>query len=175
MKNIRNLTLSALLLALGLILPFITMQIHEIGNLLLPMHIPVLICGFVCGWKYGLVMGFVLPILRSALFGMPVMVPRALAMAFELAAYGAVAGLLYHILKNKRFSEYIALIGSMLTGRIVWGIASYIIFALLTEKAFTWQLFIGGAFFEAIPGIILQLIIIPPIVMLLKNKNLLNA
>ncbi len=171
MKNIKNLTLSALFLALGLALPFLTMQIPEFGSMLLPMHIPVLLCGFVCGWQYGLVIGFVTPLLRSAVFGVPFMIPTALAMAFELATYGLVAGILYYLLKDKKAGTYISLIGAMFAGRAVWGIASYFIYSLLTEKTFTRAIFAGGAFLEAIPGIILQLVIIPPLVMVLKKQK----
>ena len=91
MKNlsVRNIVLAGFFLAVGIVLPFFTMQIPSIGNMLLPMHIPVLICGFVCGWPLGLIVGFILPLLRSMLFTMPPMYPTALAMAFELAAYGA--------------------------------------------------------------------------------------
>lgn len=52
-EQIQNMVLSALLLAIGLVLPFLTGQIPEIGSALLPMHIPVLICGFICGWQWG--------------------------------------------------------------------------------------------------------------------------
>ena len=97
----RKLTLSALFLALGLVLPLITGQIPQIGKMLLPMHIPVLLCGMVCGWPYGLAVGAVMPLLRGLLFGMPVLYPTGIGMAFELAAYGAVIGLLYAKL-NKR-------------------------------------------------------------------------
>ena len=90
----RKLTLSALFLALGLVLPLITGQIPQIGKMLLPMHIPVLLCGMVCGWPYGLAVGAVMPLLRGLLFGMPVLYPTGIGMAFELAAYGAVIGLL---------------------------------------------------------------------------------
>ena len=88
----RKLTLSALFLALGLVLPLITGQIPQIGKMLLPMHIPVLLCGMVCGWPYGLAVGAVMPLLRGLLFGMPVLYPTGIGMAFELAAYGAVIG-----------------------------------------------------------------------------------
>ncbi len=173
MKNTKKLTLSAMFLALGLVMPFLTMQIPEIGNMLLPMHIPVLICGFVCGWKYGLVVGFVVPLLRSLIFSMPLLIP-AIAMAFELATYGAVAGALYYLLKSKKFGAYISLIASMLTGRVVWGLVSIATYNFLMEKTFTWEIFMGGAFIQAIPGIILQLVIIPPIIMILQKKGALD-
>ena len=118
----RKLTLSALFLALGLVLPLITGQIPQIGKMLLPMHIPVLLCGMVCGWPYGLAVGAVMPLLRGLLFGMPVLYPTGIGMAFELAAYGAVIGLLYAKL-NKRgvAGVYMALVPAMLAGRAVWG------------------------------------------------------
>ncbi len=94
-KATRRLTLSAMFLALGLVLPFLTGQVPQIGNMLLPMHLPVFLCGLLCGWQYGAAVGFALPLLRSSLFALPVMFPAATAMAFELMTYGLVAGLLY--------------------------------------------------------------------------------
>jgi uncharacterized membrane protein len=85
--------MAGLFLALGLVMPFLTGQIPSLGNKLLPMHIPVLLCGFVCGGPTGLIVGFILPILRSVLFSMPPMYPMAMSMAFELAVYGFVQGL----------------------------------------------------------------------------------
>ena len=94
-KNIKNMVLAAMFLAIGLVLPLFTGQIPQVGNMLLPMHIPVFLCGLICGWQYGAAVGFIVPLLRSAIFGMPVFFPSATAMAFELMTYGLVAGLLY--------------------------------------------------------------------------------
>lgn len=102
----QNLVLAALFLALGIVLPFLTAQIPSIGSMLLPMHIPVLICGYVCGWQYGLLVGLVVPLLRSVLFGMPPML-AAIPMAFELAVYGLATGLLYRLLKKNTAGIYI--------------------------------------------------------------------
>ena len=99
--RVLRLTYSALYLAIALVLPFLTGQIPQIGSMLCPMHIPALLCGFVCGWPWGLAVGFIAPLLRSAFFGMPTMFPAAVSMAFELAAYGAVAGLLYRVLPKR--------------------------------------------------------------------------
>ena len=173
MRNTKKLTLSALFLALGLIMPFLTMQIPEVGSMLLPMHIPVIICGFVCGWKYGLVVGFITPLLRSVTFGMPPMMPTAVGMAFELATYAAVAGLLYHMMKKTKVGTYVSLIGAMIAGRIVWGLACVVIYGLM-DAVYSWQIFTAAAFFQAIPGIILQLVAIPPIVMLLRKTSLME-
>ena len=172
MNQIRKIVLSGLLLAMGLVLPFVTGQIPQIGSMLLPMHIPVLLCGYVCGWKYGLLVGFVTPILRSMLFGMPPMM-TAIAMAFELAAYGAVTGFLHEKLPGKKVKIYISLLIAMIAGRIVWGIVSLVIYGL-TNAAFTWQIFIGGALLNAIPGIILQLVLIPILVFALEKSGVMN-
>ena len=169
-KSIRNLTLSGLFLALGLVLPFFTAQIPAIGSRLLPMHIPVLICGFVCPWQYALMVGFILPVLRSIMFGMPPMFPTAIAMAFELAAYGTFAAVFYKLMPKKTIFTYLTLIISMVGGRAVWGIASMMLYSL-KGTAFTVKMFMAGAFINAIPGIIIQLIIIPPIVMSLKGRK----
>lgn len=118
--RVLKLTYSALYLAIALVLPFLTGQIPQIGSMLCPMHIPALLCGFVCGWPWGLAVGFISPLLRSVLFGMPDMFPTAVAMAFELAAYGAASGLLYRVLPKKIGSIYAALVLSMIAGRLVW-------------------------------------------------------
>ena len=86
--SVKEIVLAGFFLALGIVLPFLTMQIPSFGSMLLPMHIPVILCGFICGGPLGLIVGFIVPLLRSALFSMPPMFPTAIAMAFELAAYG---------------------------------------------------------------------------------------
>ena len=169
--QIRKLTYAALFLALALVLPFLTGQIPQIGSALSPMHIPVLLCGFLVGWPWGLAVGFIAPLLRSVIFGMPVMVPGAVAMAFELSVYGLVSGILYRLLPKKKWSIYVTLIVAMLAGRAVWGIARLII-AGLSGNSFTWALFLAGAFTNAVPGIILHIVLIPVIVMVLERAGL---
>ncbi len=175
---IKNLTLSAMFLALGLVLPFLTGQIPQIGSMLLPMHIPVLLCGLICGWPYGLAVGFVTPLLRSLIFAMPVLYPSAIGMAFELATYGAVIGLLYgHSRWKCILSLYRSLIAAMLAGRAVWGVVRYLLVGMAglfgaESKLFTWQAFVAGAFLEAIPGIVLQLILIPALMLALDKTGL---
>ena len=169
--QIRKLTYAALFLALALVLPFLTGQIPQIGSALSPMHIPVLLCGFLVGWPWGLAVGFIAPLLRSVIFGMPVMVPGAVAMAFELAVYGLVSGILYRLLPKKKWSIYVTLIVAMLAGRVIWGIARLII-AGLSGNSFTWALFLAGAFTNAVPGIILHIILIPVIVIVLEHAGL---
>lgn len=170
-RNIRLLVFSGLLIALGIIMPFFTAQIPSIGSKLLPMHLPVLISGYVCGWYYGLAVGFITPLLRSIMYTMPPLFPTATAMAFELAAYGALTGLFYKFLPKKSKYIYVSLISSMLLGRVVWGLASHFLLAA-KGNAFTFTAFMAGAFINAIPGIILQIIIIPPLIMLLQKARL---
>lgn len=173
MRNTRELILSALFLALGYVLPFFTGQVPTVGKMLLPMHIPVLLCGFVCGWQYGLVVGFVLPLFRSMLAGMPVMMPTAVGMAFELMTYGAMSGLLYGKLPRKTRSIYAALLGAMLSGRVVWGVVSILLYGI-QGNIFSWKLFMVGAILNAVPGILLQLVLIPVIVILLEKTGLID-
>ena len=169
--QVRTLTYAALFLALAMVLPFITGQIPEIGKSLCPMHIPVLLCGFLCGWPWGLAVGFIAPLLRSVIFGMPVMFPGAVAMAFELAVYGGLAGLLYALLPRKKWSVYVALVAAMLAGRVVWGVVRLVL-AGLSGTGFTWAMFLAGAVTTAIPGIILQLVLIPVLVLVLERAGL---
>ncbi len=165
--------LSALFIALGIVLPSITMHVPSIGNMLCPMHIPVLLCGFICGPIYGALIGFILPLLRSTLFGMPMMFPTAIAMAFELTTYGFCTGFLFRKTTKNTLSIYVSLILSMLLGRIVWGIASAILYSM-AKTAFGIQLFIAGAFLKAIPGILIQLILIPIIIIRLQKNHFIH-
>lgn len=169
--QVRRLTYSALFLAIAMVLPFVTGQIPQVGSMLSPMHIPVLLCGFLCGWPWGLSVGFVAPLLRSVIFGIPAMFPGAVAMAFELAVYGSLSGLLYHLLPKKKWMIYAVLVISMLAGRVVWGIARLIL-AGLSGNSFTWGLFLAGAFTNAIPGIILHIVLIPVLVMTMERAGL---
>lgn len=158
--SFRKVFLTAMFIAIGFVLPFFTGQIQKVGNMLLPMHLPVFLCGLICGWQYGLFAGFILPLMRSALFSMPPMFPQAVAMAFELAAYGFISGLIYGCSKWKCMRSLLrALFIAAVSGRIVWGTAMFI----LLHGAFTWKTFISGAFLTAIPGIVLQFVMIPGI------------
>lgn len=171
-KTTKNITLSAMFMAVGMVLPFLTGQIQQIGNMLLPMHLPVFLCGLICGWQYGAVVGFILPLLRSVIFGMPPLFPTAAAMAFELATYGLVAGLLYG---RSRWQCVVALyrsiIVAMLAGRIVWGVVQIVLLGF-SGSAFTWQMFMAGALLNSIPGIVMQLILIPAIMVALNRTGL---
>ncbi|MBR1771198.1 MAG: ECF transporter S component [Lachnospiraceae bacterium] len=177
-KKIRLLTLSGMFLAIGLVLPFVTGHIPQIGKMLLPMHIPVLLCGMVCGWQYGLAVGIITPLLRSLLFAMPALYPNATGMAFELATYGVTVGCMYALFNGiSVFREhyllrvYSALLIAMIAGRVVCGIARVVMLGL-TQTPFSWQLFLSGAFLTAFPGIILQLVLIPAVMVTLRRAKL---
>lgn len=157
---------ASLFLALGLIVPYIFHVTGIPGTVFLPMHIPVLLCGFILGSKYGIVIGFITPFLNSLLSGMPPMYP-AISMAFELATYGFVAGYFY---KKKEANIYVSLIISMLLGRVVSGVANYI---LLTTggKSYAFKIFLTSAFVKPVWGIIIQIVLIPIIVKALENNT----
>ena len=169
--QIRRLTYAALYLAIAMVLPFITGQIPEIGSALCPMHIPALLCGFMCGWPWGVAVGFIAPLLRSVVFYMPTMFPEAVAMAFELAVYGGMAGFLRQKMPRRKGDTYAVLLISMIAGRIVWGTVR-VILAGLTGSTFTWALFLAGAVTNAIPGIILQIVLIPILVVAMERAGL---
>ena len=173
-KTTKNLTLSAMFLAIGMVLPFLTGQIPQIGNMMLPMHIPVLLCGLICGWQYGAVLGFVLPLLRYLVFGMPVLFPTGIAMAFELMTYGLVIGLVYSRSRWKCIiALYRALIAAMIAGRLVWAAAQVILLGV-SGSVFTVQMFLAGAFLNAVPGIIIQLVLIPVVMAALGRTGLVH-
>ncbi len=178
-KTILNITISAISLALTMVLPLITANIPQVGKLLLPMHLPVIICGFICGWKYGLLVGAIAPILRYLIFGMPVLYPSGIGMSFELAAYGFVSGMLFNVFSKLRMklmiNTYITLIIALISGRLVWGIVRYTLTLIDHSLKFTFKMFITGAIMDAWLGIIIQIIIIPLMVIALsKNNYILN-
>lgn len=175
MKNnsaLVNLVLSAMFLAIGIILPFFTGQIPRVGQMLLPMHIPVILCGLICGWQCGLTVGIILPLMRSFLFHAPALYPTAIAMAFELGAYGGVVGFLYGRSKWKCMAAlYRSMLISMAAGRIVWGAAMLILLGI-NGTGFTVNAFLAGAFLNAIPGIVIQLILIPALMVVLNRTRI---
>ena len=165
--------MAALFLALSYVMPYLTGQIPEIGSMLCPMHLPVLLCGFVCGPVWGLAVGFVAPIMRSALTGgFPPMFPTAVCMAFELAAYGAVTGFMHRILPRKKLSICLSLLTAMVIGRLVWGAAMF--FCMGADGSFTLAAFLAGAVTNALPGIAVQIVLVPVLVMLLENSKILK-
>ena len=161
-NNLLKMILAALFLAIAYVMPFLTGQIPEIGAMLCPLHIPVLLCGFICGWPWGLVVGFIAPLLRSFTLGMPPIFPTAVCMAFELATYGGIAGLMHRILPRKKPYIYLSLLMAMIACMGING------------GYFTINAFLIGAFTNAIPGIMIQIVLIPILVMILDNPKITN-
>ena len=169
MTYVKKLALAAMFVALGIVLPLAFHLIPGgLGRALLPMHIPVLLCGFICGWRYGLAAGVLVPILSSLFTTVPPMFPTALSMALELGAYGAVTGLM-----SKKFNVFISLICAMLVGRVVMAVAN-LVFLGMQDKAYTFEAFLSGAFTTALPGIIIQLVLIPAIIISLQKARLIK-
>lgn len=167
-NEIKKLVLSAMFLALAFVMPFLTGQIPQVGSMLCPMHIPVLLCGFFCGAPWGLAVGFIAPILRSFTLGMPPMFPTAFCMAFELAAYGFIAGWLHNKLPKKKLNVYVSLLSAMVIGRLVWGIVMFCCMGLNVSR-FGFSAFLAGAVLNAVPGIVVQIILIPILVITLEK------
>ncbi|MDK2961759.1 MAG: hypothetical protein PWP20_885 [Eubacteriaceae bacterium] len=169
MKNTKSLIGTGLCMAMGLLLPQLFHAIGA-GSVFLPMHIPVLICGLCFGWEYGLACGVVTPLLSSVITGMPPIFPTAIAMMFELAAYGALTGFIY---RKLNLNLYLSLIISMLGGRVVSGIASMILYGVAGSE-YGLQIFLTGAFVTALPGIILQIVVVPVLVMALEKAKVIE-
>lgn len=164
--SIYQLILASIFVAIGLLLPTIFHSFGLLGPVFLPMHIPVLLCGLLCGWKYGGAVGFIVPLLSFIFTGMPPLFPVGISMMFELATYGIVAGLLI-----KKTNVFVSLIAAMLAGRIVSALANVILLGF-SQKVFT--TFLAGAFVTALPGIIVQIIIIPIIILALNKGKFLK-
>lgn len=171
--HLRKYTITAMCITLCAVLPLVLHAIPGAANAVLPMHIPVLICGLVVGWKFGLLAGIFGPMLSSFTTGMPTTAYLPV-MIVELAAYGAIAGLGMAIMgkaggKNKYVSIYTSLIVAMVVGRIFAGVARFILFSANT---FTLAIWVSSYFITSLPGIIIQLIIIPVIVVALEKARL---
>lgn len=169
----RSLVLAALFLALAFVLPMITGHVPQVGNMLCPMHFPILLCGFVLGGPWGLAVGFIAPLVRSVLFGMPPMFPIAISMAFELAAYGLVSGVLWRKVKHTVPMMYASLVTAMVAGRLVWGAVRFVL-AGLTGSSFPFSAFLSGALLTAAPGIVAQLVLIPLILVALQKAKVMD-
>ena len=178
MRNmkLRRMLLAAMFLALGVLLPLLVGHTIPMGYRLLPMHIPVLLCGFICGANWGLAVGFVTPLLGSMLTGMPDAVTAG-AMMFELATYGLMAGALYRALPRKMGFVYVALIGAMIGGRAVWGAAVYVEYVMgLLKDGFvlTWGYLIADGVLNMWMGIAIQIVLIPALMIALRRLPILQ-
>lgn len=171
--RVKNMILAALMLALSWLMPFLAALNPAIAKTISPMHIPIFLCGFLCDMPWAPIVGFCAPLLRSFTTGMPALYPSAIAMAFELATYGLITTLLSRRLPARPLSTYISLIGAMLAGRVVWGVASLALYGL-GGSPFTLEMFLAGAFTNAVPGIIFHIAVIPAIILALRRAKLLK-
>jgi len=165
----KNLIITSLMVALGFVLPSL-FHLIAAGPVMLPMHIPVLITGLVCGPAYGTLCGVLLPILSCILTGMPTLFPTAISMTLELCAYGFLTGLCFQELS---WRLYPSMITAMLAGRVASGIANTFLYGM-TNQSYSLQMFIGTAFVTALPGITIQLVLIPAIVAALIKAKLID-
>lgn len=171
MKNtaLKNTSLSAMFLALCFVMPFLTGQIQQIGSMLLPMHISVIICAFFCPKQYAFLVGLIAPVMRSAIFHMPPMYPTAISMSVKLAVLGFTISFISEKLRHKSIgSYYIALVSAILISRLFWAGAMCCLLGT-GENGFTLSMFFTMAFAKAFPGLILQFLLIPPIYYLRKK------
>lgn len=172
MNPVKRTVLAALFAAMCVVLPIAFHSIPNAGSVFLPMHIPVLLCGMICGWPYGLVCGIIGPFLCTMITGMP---PAAMlpAMMVECAAYGAVAGIMLKLVRTGKTGAdlYIALIVAMLAGRVLAGIAK----ALIFSPGITLSAWITASFVTALPGILVQLVAIPILVSALTKAHMIPS
>ena len=172
MRSVKKLTLASVCIALCVVLPIAFHSIPDGGSIFLPMHIPVLICGMLCGWPYGLVCGLMGPLLSSAITGMP---PAAMlpAMMVECGTYGMVSGLMLKVVRTgKTYGDlYIALVTAMIAGRVLSGIAK----ALIFMPGISMTAWVTASFVTALPGIAIQLVFLPGVVCTLMKARVIPA
>lgn len=173
MSTVKKSIITAVCIALCVVLPQVFHAIPEAGSIYCPMHIPVLLCGLITGWSYGLLCGLAGPLLSSLITGMPpvAMLP---AMMIECAAYGALTGVMMQLVHTKKIYAdlYISLIAAMLGGRVVAGLAKAFIFS---AGQYTMAAWVAGSFVKSLPGIIVHLAVIPSIVYALMRAKLIPS
>ncbi len=175
MNRTRRLTYTAAFTALGIIIPSIFHATGVPGQMFLPMHIPVLLCGMICGPFFGGISAVITVLLSSAITGMPPLYPTGLLMIFELIGYAVVSGFLIKAIKIKPLllKLYIVLISAMIIGRGVYGLAAFIVLGII-GNGYAFTTFITAAFVTSFPGIIIQLALVPALVILLNKVRLIE-
>jgi 2-polyprenyl-3-methyl-5-hydroxy-6-metoxy-1,4-benzoquinol methylase/predicted membrane protein len=174
MTQIRKMTSAAFLLALGILLPLAFHGIPQSGQIFSPMHLPVLLAGFVAGPFYGALVGLLTPLLSFLFTGMPI-VASLPGMMVELFVYGLSSGLLYRLIKTKNFyvDLYLTLIIAMLLGRAFGGLVNWALY-LKQSKDYTWELFAGAYFVKCLPAIAIQLVAVPGLMIALTKTHLIS-
>ena len=169
----KRLVLAGLFLAVGLILPYVTSHAYGIqGTIILPMHLPVMLCAFFCGPLLGALCGLILPVLNSILTGMPVLYPMAVIMTVELFTYGIVIGFISRLFKHstKIIPVYASLISAMVSGRILSGLTAALLLIVTPLNPAVAKYSVLSSVITGIPGIIIQLILVPSAVCILGKK-----
>ena len=168
--DVKRMVLASMMVALCVVLPIAFHAVPNGGATFLPMHIPILLCGMLCGWHYGVICGLLGPLLSCLLTGMPAMAILP-AMMVECAVYGLVTGLTLRFVRTGKWyiDLYIALILAMLLGRVMSGVAKAWIFSMgLTMKGW-----VTASFVTALPGIVIQLALVPLLVAMLMKLRFL--
>lgn len=173
LNKTKKLVLSAMFLAIAMVLPSLFGGAQPILQRISPMHLPVMLCGFACGWPYGLAVGIISPLLRGTLFGVPPLVPTGLSMACELATYGFVTGFLYQFFSKKKYMLYVELLIAMLAGRIVMGLVDIPLYGM-AGKEYSLKIFLTMAFVNAVPALIFQIIVVPLLVMAFRKARFMD-
>ncbi len=170
LSYVKKAILTAACISLCVVLPMAFHAIPNAGNIYCPMHMPVLLCGLVCGWPFGLLCGVAGPLLSSLFTGMP---PAAYlpSMIIELAAYGLTAGLVMRFVHTRKMMAdlYISLTAALLAGRIVAGASRALTFA---SGSYSMEAWITGYFVTALPGLLIQLALLPAVAFALEKARL---
>lgn len=169
-NSVREMVLAGLFIAIGVVLPAM-FHFVGLGSTFLPMHIPVLIAAFILGFPYAVAVGMITPLLSSLITGMPPIFPVMPYMVFELGAYAAVVSFLS---RKMKLNIYVSLLGSMIAGRLVAGVAVWVLVMFFGAKFASPLIFIISAVTTGLPGIIIQLVLIPPVILLFKRANIIR-
>lgn len=171
MSQVKCLIFAGLCVALGVVLPIALHSVANAGSIFLPMHIPVLLCGLICGWPYGLACGVLAPILSHLITGMP---PAAIlpGMLFELAVYGLVSGLMMKYIRTGKnlWDIILSLVVAMLLGRVTYGIMNALLFKAGEYSLSVW---LSAAFVTGLPGVAIQVVLIPALILALEKAKIL--
>ena len=175
MSSVKKASISALCIALCYALP-VAFHAFALGSTISPIHIPVFICGLICGPAYGAFCGIAGPIISSMLTGMPT-ITNMISMVPELVVYGLVSGFLMKIIhtRNLIVDIYASMIPAMLLGRIVGGLASASFYSSLSSgEHYTMALWFTAYFVGTLPGLVLQLLVIPTLIVALSKAKLIS-
>ena len=170
MKRVRinNLVLASLFVGIGIVLP-IFFHAAGLGPVFLPMHIPVMLSGYFLPIPLALAVGIFTPILSSLLTGMPPILPVPPYMIFESATYAFLTSLLY---RKMKLNVYVSLIPSMIGGRVVSGLTVWVMLTFFSVKLPIFFVFMYSSFLKGLPGVIVQIILIPLLVKFVERSYL---